>query len=77
MTREEAIEDIEKNILPVVGGKSLQMAIEALRQPEPKEELLDDGTLVLWTSCDMTKVSRVNVRQTGTHYGDLYYPDED
>lgn len=30
MTREEAIEDIEKNIKPIVGGKSLDMAIEAL-----------------------------------------------
>ena len=31
MTREEAIKDIEENILPVVGGKSLCMAIEALK----------------------------------------------
>ena len=31
MTREEAIKDIQDNILPVVGGKSLQMAIEALK----------------------------------------------
>ena len=43
----------------------------------PKEELLDDGTLVIWTNTDMTKFSRVNVRQIGTHYGDLFYPDED
>ena len=34
MTREEAIKDIQDNILPVVGGKSLAMAISALRQPE-------------------------------------------
>lgn len=34
MTRKEAIEDIQKNILPVVGGKSLRMAIKALEQPE-------------------------------------------
>ena len=34
MTREEAIKDIQDNILPVVGGKSLVMAISALRQPE-------------------------------------------
>ena len=32
MTREEAIVDIRDNIKPVVGGKSLDMAIEALRQ---------------------------------------------
>lgn len=30
MTREEAIADIRDNIKPVVGGKSLDMAIEAL-----------------------------------------------
>ena len=34
MTKEEAIKDIQDNILPVVGGKSLVMAIYALRQPE-------------------------------------------
>ena len=34
MTREEAIKDIQDNILPVVGGKSLVMAISALRQPD-------------------------------------------
>ena len=31
MTNEEAIKDIQDNILPVVGGKSLLMAIEALK----------------------------------------------
>lgn len=37
MTKEEAIQDIEKNILPVVGGKSLRMAVNALKQPERKK----------------------------------------
>ena len=32
MTREEAIVDIRDNIKPVVGGKSLYMAIKALEQ---------------------------------------------
>lgn len=36
MTKEEAIKDIDENILPLVGGKSLRMAIDALRQPERK-----------------------------------------
>ena len=31
MTNQEAIKDIQDNILPVVGGKSLRMAIEALK----------------------------------------------
>lgn len=36
MTREEAIADIKNNIKPVVGGKSLDMAIEALQaEAEP------------------------------------------
>lgn len=34
MTREEAIKDIQDNILPVVGGKSLVIAISALQQAE-------------------------------------------
>lgn len=36
MTREEAIADIKNNIKPVVGGKSLDMAIEALSVAELK-----------------------------------------
>lgn len=32
MTNEEAIKDIEENILPIVGGISLRMAIEALKE---------------------------------------------
>lgn len=32
MTREEAITDIRDNIKPIVGGKSLDMAIKALKQ---------------------------------------------
>ena len=36
MTIQEAINDIQNNILPVVGGKSLLMAIEALKAQEVK-----------------------------------------
>ena len=56
MTIDEAIKDIKDNIKPVVGGKSLDMAIEALerqrwipvteRLPEiDKEVLVTDGEL--------------------------------
>lgn len=38
MTREEAIVDIRDNIKPVVGGKSLDMAIEALEQKTKTEQ---------------------------------------
>ena len=40
MTREEAIKDIQENIRPIVGGKSLDMAIEALKA-DPKEIFYD------------------------------------
>ena len=32
MTNEEAIKDIEENIIPSVGGVSLRMAIDALKE---------------------------------------------
>lgn len=40
MTREEAIADIRDNIKPIVGGISLDMAIEALKQQPRKGEWL-------------------------------------
>ena len=40
MTREEAIKDIQENIKPFVGGKSLDMAIEVLKA-DPKEIFYD------------------------------------
>lgn len=48
MTREEAIKDIRENIKPIVGGISLDMAIEALEaEPYKGEEVITvkDGTL--------------------------------
>lgn len=38
MTIQEAIDDIQNNILPVVGGKSLLMAIEALKAQDAKPD---------------------------------------
>lgn len=47
-------------------------------EPERKvEELLPDGTLHLFTDTDLSKVDRVLVSQNGTHYGNLYYVDDD
>ena len=43
MTREEAIMDIRDNIKPIVGGKSLDMAIKALEQEPKQVELEGDG----------------------------------
>ena len=47
MTIDEAIKDIKDNIKPIVGGKSLDMAIEALKRqrqiPMTKEEIFKAG----------------------------------
>ena len=47
MTIDEAIKDIKDNIKPAVGGKSLDMAIEALEKqrwiPVTKEEIFKAG----------------------------------
>ena len=65
------------------GNDALKKASERIKdlpsaQLEQKvEELLPDGTLHLFTDTDLSKVNRVWVSQNGTHYGDLYYADED
>lgn len=38
MTREEAAVDIEQNILPIVGGVSLRMAVMALRELDRRDK---------------------------------------
>lgn len=39
MTNEEAIIDIRKNIQPIIGGKSLDIAISAIEKQIPKKPL--------------------------------------
>jgi hypothetical protein len=39
MTNEEAIIDIRENIQPIIGGKSLDIAISAIEKQIPKEPL--------------------------------------
>lgn len=41
MTEIEAIEDIRENILPCVGGKSLEMAIKALEKQKKIKEAFE------------------------------------
>ena len=43
MTGDEAIKDIRENIKPIVGGKSLDMAIEALERKRGKWIEINDG----------------------------------
>lgn len=64
------------------GWRSLKFSemhkcLSALPSVQPEQELLKDGTLVIKTDFDMTKFDRVNVIQNGTHYGDLFYQDDD
>ena len=42
MTNEEAIIDIRENIQPIIGGKSLDIAISALEKQIPKNPIEDD-----------------------------------
>lgn len=53
-------------------------ALENLPSAQPKtQKLLDDGTLMVHTDIDITKITRVNITQNNTHYGDLFYRDEE
>lgn len=53
MTNEEAIIDIRENIQPIVGGKSLDIAISALEKQIPKKPILDTifSSGVKWWRC--------------------------
>ena len=48
MTYEEAIIDIRENIQPIVGGKSLDIAISAIENQIPKVAEHEDG---VWSIC--------------------------
>lgn len=43
MTNEEAIIDIRENIQPIIGGKSLDIAISAIEKQIPKKVKIDEG----------------------------------
>lgn len=47
MTNEEAIKDIKENIKPFVGGKSLDMAIEALKAIERIKQIISISNFVI------------------------------
>lgn len=52
--------------------------IKELPSVQPKtQKLLDDGTLIVHTDIDITKITRVNITQNNAHYGDLFYRDEE
>ena len=53
MTNEEAIIDIRENIQPIIGGKSLDIAVSALEKQIPKKPILDTifPSGVKWWRC--------------------------
>lgn len=63
MTVQEAIKDIKENIKPVVGGKSLDLAIEALEKQIPKKVVENRW---IYTRCDCG-------HEFSIHHGDGYY----
>lgn len=70
--RRAPLEAVEE--LLVVG----EMEDIVLPSVQPKtQKLLDDGTLVVHTDVDIIKITRVNITQNNTHYGGLFYRDED
>jgi len=58
-------------------SKQIGIWLDVFPHVESSQELLKDGTLVVKTDFDMSKFDRVNVIQNGTHYGDLFYQDDD
>lgn len=51
MTNEEAIIDIRENIQPIVGGKSLDIAISAIEKQIPKNPLHWDDCEQFYIEC--------------------------
>jgi hypothetical protein len=71
------VKEFDKRYLLVI--KQLVAWLKELkeRREQPKEKLLDDGTLAIQTNYAMCNITRVYVRQDGTHFADLFYRDED
>ena len=79
ISRQEAIDALlELDAMQRVSWKDAVIdMLDGLPSVQSEQELLKDGTLVVKTDFDMTKFDRVNVIQNGTHYGDLFYQDDD
>ena len=78
--RQAAIDAIDKALSRTFAepcGEMILKDVPSAQLEQKDEELLPDGTLHLFTDTDLSKVNRVWVSQNGTHYGDLYYADED
>ena len=61
----EAIEDIKNNIQPIVGGKSLEIAIEALEkqiQKKPIYVTIDYEDCTVCPTCNVSRIDYTNKR---------------
>lgn len=76
---------------PVVGkvkinilGYVRDMMLEALKKrtdeqikEDAKPEIMADGTLHVTVNADVANIDRILLSQEGTHFGDLYYRDDE
>ena len=58
MTNEEAIIDIRENIQPIIGGKSLDIAISALEKQVPKKPSETDKARCIHCGCVVNRDER-------------------
>ena len=58
MTNEEAIIDIRENIQPIIGGKSLDIAIFALEKQIPKKPSETDKARCIHCACVVKRDER-------------------
>ena len=77
MTNEEAIIDIRENIQPIVGGKSLDIAISALEKQIPKKPLDVCTPVVTWGLCPTCKgeLNKFGGRPNRVFQSDAFCPD--
>jgi hypothetical protein len=61
MTKEEAIIDIRENIQPIIGGKSLDIAINAIEKQIPKKPLnIEETKYKVSYKCPVCETVHVN-----------------
>lgn len=71
-------EEVYTNGARLIPSFRVKQWLDHLVSVQPKtHKLLDDGTLIVHTDIDITKITRVNITQNNTHYGDLFYRDEE
>ncbi len=71
-------EEVYTNGARIIPSFRVKQWLDHLSSAQPKtQKLLDDGTLIVHTDIDIIKITRVNITQNNTHYGDLFYRDEE